>query len=399
MGRLADSLRHADWLDRDRARVYALFIGLASLGIVVAAYLQATGPTGSDFLAFWGAGHVTAAGRPWAAYDLAVQQQVQTATGSAGWFAFVNPPPFLFLATPFGMLPYPVAWLVWVVLGYALWAWLATRAFPRLWPLVLAYPGALIAATHAQTGFITGALLILATMPRSQRPAIAGGTAAALIIKPHLALLIPFWLAAGRHWRVFMTAAVGVLALLLASWLIFGTQTFRGYADSWHASAAIMRSADADFLLRMSSFYAPARLYFGERMADGVALAALLTGLFAAILAWRRFRGDPRASAAAMLAATGIASPYLFNYDLPFLIIPTLWLVDQGLRKGFRSYEKLVLIVLYLAPYGARAMALALGINPMAFASAALLCYVWTRGSEPEAGGERFRSQTGRMIR
>ena len=37
---------------------------------------QAIGPVGSDFLAFWGAGQVTAAGHPAQAYDLAVQQQV-----------------------------------------------------------------------------------------------------------------------------------------------------------------------------------------------------------------------------------------------------------------------------------------------------------------------------------
>ena len=77
---LRQSLRHADWLDGSRVRGYAVLLGLASLALLVNSHLKAMTPTGSDFLAFWGAGHVAAAGDPAAAYDLAVQERVQTAT-------------------------------------------------------------------------------------------------------------------------------------------------------------------------------------------------------------------------------------------------------------------------------------------------------------------------------
>ena len=68
-----DWLRKAEWLTRDRVRGYSWLVALAGLVLVGHAYLQAMGPVGTDFLAFWGAGHVTAAGDPAAAYDLAVQ--------------------------------------------------------------------------------------------------------------------------------------------------------------------------------------------------------------------------------------------------------------------------------------------------------------------------------------
>ena len=116
-----DWLRKAEWLTRDRVRGYAWLVALAGLALVGHAYFQAMGPVGTDFLAFWGAGHVTAAGDPAAAYDLAVQEQVQIATGSDGWFAFVNPPPFLFAAVPFGALPFPIAWIAWVAATWGLW--------------------------------------------------------------------------------------------------------------------------------------------------------------------------------------------------------------------------------------------------------------------------------------
>ena len=51
------------------------------------------------------------------------------------------------------------------------------------------------------------------------------------------------------------------------------------------------------------------------------------------------------ATGALMLAASALASPYLFNYDLPFLIFPILWLCDRGLAEGFRRFEKPALVV------------------------------------------------------
>ncbi len=115
-----DWLRRADWLTRERVRGYALLLAFASLALLANSYLKAMGPAGTDFLAFWGAGQLTAEGAPAAAYDLAAQERVQTGTGSEGWFAFVNPPPFLFIAAPFGMLPFAPAWLAWVAVTWGL---------------------------------------------------------------------------------------------------------------------------------------------------------------------------------------------------------------------------------------------------------------------------------------
>ena len=387
-----DWLRRADWLTHERVRGYAALLSLASLALLINSYVKAMGPDGSDFLAFWGAGRVTAGGDPSAAYDLAVQQRVQTATGSEGWFAFVNPPPFLFAATPFGALPFPLAWIAWVAASWGLWAWASIRAFPRLWILVLAYPGALIAAGHGQTGLLTGALLVFAAHELDRRRVLAGAAIGALVIKPHLALLAPFWLAAGQRWRTFVAAGLSVAVLLALAWAAFGSDTYAAYTTSWRASGLLMEGINPDFLLRMTSWFSQVRIYAG----DGAALVAggvsALLALAAALMAWRRFPGDPRAGAAAVLAATALASPYLFSYDLPFLIFPTLWLVEQGLARGFRRYEKLGLIALYLAPYATRALAFPLGINLMPLAALVLLALVWGRAA---ATGGTARSSGG----
>ena len=373
-----DILREARWLDGRRVRGYALLIGLASLALLAVAWAQAQGPQGSDFLAFWGGGRAVLFGFPEFAYDLAWQERTQTSAGFDGWYAFVNPPPFLFLAAPFAALPYPAAWIAWVVLTYAAWAWVSVRALPRLWPLVLVFPGALIAAGHAQNGFVTGALLVGGVALLDRRPLMAGALLGALIVKPHLALLVPFWLAAGGRWRAFAAAAASSAGLLLLSWLAFGTNTMIGYVNSWQASAAIMRAADADFLLRMATPYAQVRLFAGETAALVVSGVIALAMLALVVLSGRRFGGDAMAGGAFMLAATALASPYLFNYDLPFLVLPILWLVREGLRDGFRQWEKLLLVALWFAPYATRAAALPLGLNLMPLASALLVWLVWS---------------------
>ena len=373
-----DFLRKADWLTRERVRGYAIVFALASLAMMANSYLKAMGPEGTDFLAFWGAGHVTAADDPAAAYDLAAQERVQTATGSDGWFAFVNPPPFLFAVAPFGSLPFPVAWIAWVVVTWGLWAWASIRAFPRLWPLVIAYPGALIAAGHAQTGLLTGALLVFAAHELARRPALSGAAIGALVVKPHLAVLAPFWLVAGGKWRAFFAAGGAALGLLALAYLVFGAETFAAYMTSWQASGLLMEGVNQDFLLRMTTFFSQLRIFAGDTAAIVAGAISALLAIGVALLAWRRFSGDARATAAVVLAATALASPYLFNYDLPFLIFPTLWLVERGLTEGFRPYEKLGLVLLWLAPYATRAAAFPLGINLMPLAALVLLALVWT---------------------
>ena len=383
---LVSHLRDAKWLDGQRVRGYAVLLGIASLALLANSYIKAMTPTGSDFLAFWGAGHVTVAGDPAAAYDLAVQEAVQTgpATGieAKGFFAFVNPPPFLFATAPFGALPFPLAWIAWVVFGYALWAWAAIRAFPRLWPIVLVFPGALVAAGHAQAGLLTGALLVGAVATLDRRPVLSGALIGALIVKPHLALLLPFWLAAGGRWKVFCAAGASVIALLLASWAVFGTETMLAYPTSWAASAQIMATGDDAFHLRMATIYGQLRLFLPATPALAINVAVALGMLVLVLRSWKAFGQDGMATGALVLAATALASPYLFNYDLPFLVLPVLWLVQQGLARGFFPWEKLLLVALFLAPYATRAAALPLHLNLMPPAAALLVWLVWRRGSE-----------------
>ncbi|WP_394729967.1 glycosyltransferase family 87 protein [Altererythrobacter sp. GH1-8] len=379
---LVSLLRDAAWLDKERVRAYAVIYFLGSLGMIANTYVKAMGGVGSDFLAFWGAAKITLSEGAAATYDIALQKAVQASTGFDEVFAFVNPPPFLFAVTPFGALPYPAAWIAWVVTTFALWFAVSWKVAPRFWPLILAYPGAMIAASHAQNGLLTGALLVGGVALAGKRPLLGGAMIGALVIKPHLAVLLPFWLAAGGKWKAFIAAGISAVGLLALSWWVFGTETMLAYTTSWEKSALLMAQDDDDFFLRMATLYSQLRIWAGHEIALGINVVVATAMIALVWLSWKRFGGDMAASGALALAATPLASPYLFNYDLAFLILPTLWLVAEARdRKGsFRPWDKAILLMLWLAPFVTRAAALPLHLNLMPLASAAMVWLIWQRG-------------------
>ncbi len=382
---LIAAARLGDWPGAGRVRIYGAMILLAYVPMMANVYAQATGTAGSDFLAFWGAGQLIVQGAAAHVYDLAAEHTAQAASGTGQLVAYVSPPPFLFITAPLGLLSYPAAWLTFVLIGWAAWFAIARHAAPRGMAIaVLAFPGAYLAASHAQTGFVTAALLIGGVLLLDRRPWLAGALFGALVIKPHLALMVPLWLLAGKplgsgRWRALAGGTLSAAALCLASFAAFGWQTWAAWPAAFAVSRDLMAQAsDAEFWLRMCTPYAALRVFAGPA---GAMIGQASLTLFCAsltMLAWRRTR-SAEAAGAIMLAATALGSPYLFSYDLPFLIQPLMWLADQARAKGWRAWEKPALIALWIAPLATRALALPLGVNLMPLAAAGLLVLVWGR--------------------
>ena len=375
---LKAALRDGAWLDARRVRAYVIMLLIAYAAMLVPPFLDATRGPGSDFLAFWGAAKLTVAGTPQLAYDLAAETAVQAATGIGNMVAYVNPPPFLLAIAPLGLLPYAAAWVVWSLAGWAIWLLVARRILPQATLAIAAFPGAYLAASHAQNGFLTGALLMGGVLALRRSQALSGALFGALIIKPHLALLVPLWLLAGRKWTALAAGVASAIGLSLLSLAVFGTETWRAWPDSFSVSAAIMRTSDPIFWQRMGTIYSAVRLHGGADAALIAQAAVTIPCAGLVVLAWRRTR-DPEATGALMLAATALGSPYLFAYDLAFMALPVFWLVREGLAHGFRPWERMGIVALYFAPLAARAAALPLGLNLTPIAAAALVALVWTR--------------------
>lgn len=384
------------WLGMNRIGPYGLLLALASAASLPWAYGQATGPGGSDFLAFWSAGRLVEQGRAAQVYDLPATYAVQATlapisrdhTAHKEAFAFVNPPPFLLAVAPLGWLSYRQAVIAWVVVGYGLWFAAARRWASEFAGPVLGFPGALIAAWHAQTGLLLGAAQVAMANLLRERPLLAGVAIGVLVAKPHLGLLIPVALVAGRQWRALIGAALTVPALIALAWMVFGTRTLLNYSHSWPVSQGLMDSGGADFFLRQTTVYAAVRVAWSAH-AGAVAQALVSAGV--AALVWRAWRGAAplEGKLALLLAAVPLASPYMFSYDLAFLVAPICWLARQVRLNPLGPWDRTMVLGFYLSPLVTRALALPLHVNVMPWILMGLVWAIWRRLQPGARASER----------
>ena len=170
-------------------------------------------PFGEDFINFWSAARLAVTQRWASIYDIAAFHdfQVGVVGHAIDLYPYSYPPAALLVSAPLGLLPYPLAWAAWQLLGWLGFATALRRMSPRHWLLAsLAWPAVLINALGGQIGCWIAAIIGWGLLLLPKRPLIAGLLLSLLIIKPQLAWLIPLALLAGREWR----ALIGLVILV-----------------------------------------------------------------------------------------------------------------------------------------------------------------------------------------
>jgi arabinofuranan 3-O-arabinosyltransferase len=160
-----------------------------------------------------------------------------------------------------------------------------------------------------------------------------------LSYKPQYGLLFPLVLIAASQWTVFFTAALVAVAMALASWLAFGTESWQAFFH-WMPmfSQAFLTEGKATWWKLQSIFSLVRYLGGPEQLAwafQWVLTASVATVL---VLMWRS-RVPYALKAASLAVGTLLTTPYLFMYDMMVLAIPVAFLVRIGLESGFRPYE------------------------------------------------------------
>ncbi|MFZ1991433.1 MAG: glycosyltransferase family 87 protein, partial [Alphaproteobacteria bacterium] len=243
----------------------------------------------------------------------------------------------------------------------------------------LAYPAAFYNAAHGQNAFLTTALFGGGVLALNRRPILAGVLFGSLAIKPHLGLLVPIALLAGRRWTTFLAATATVIALVLLSLAIFGAETWHGFFAIARNARGVLESGSVGYAKLVSLFAAlrlagaPVGVAYGAQALIALAAAAALAFLIGK---------NPRAESGGitLIAATPLASPFLLDYDLTLLALPIAWLVRQGARHGFLPWEKLILLAAFVLVLIARYLATVTGIAIAPLVIAALFAAVMRRG-------------------
>ncbi len=365
--RLLSFVRDADWLDGQRARIYSLILlSVSAIGFIAWAAMaphlidRAGKPLGPDFMSFYAASKLALSGHGAGAWSPVTHQAAEDSIfgKTLGYWAFFYPPAYLLLCWPLALLPYGAALLAWVSVTTTAFAAVLRRWAPSV-PLVvlLAFPPLWLNLGNGQNAALFAAIMAGGCLLLPRRPLLAGLIFGLLVMKPQLAIALPVLLAASGRWKALATTGFSALALSVLAWLAVGTD---GYLAFWHNGGLATATLDRGLvpLEKMQSVFSALRLL---DIPSPIALAVQVI-VAAAVLgsaAWLTVRHKPDAATlcALMVTATLPLSPFLLDYDLMLLAVPLGWLAMAGLRDGFRPWEKAGLLMLFVWPLFARAVA------------------------------------------
>jgi glycosyl transferase family 87 len=307
----------------------------------------------TDFVNVWAAGRMVLEGHPALAYDWDLQKQVELALlkqDFIGYFAWHYPPVFLFVAAFLAQFPYTIAFIGWIsvsILPYlAVMRAIVGRGFGIV--LAIAFPVVFNNAVVGQNGFLTASLIGGTLYLLPTRPVLSGICLGLLTYKPQYGVLFPLVLIAASEWKVFFSAGATAIALTLASWLAFGTESWQSFFE-WMPmfSQAFLSEGKAPWW-KLQSVLALVR-YFGgsEQLAWTCQSIVSGTVAFALIKMWHSHHVRYSLKAASLAIGTLLITPYLFVYDMVVLAIPVAYLVRLGLAGGFLVGELPALVFVF----------------------------------------------------
>jgi len=301
-------------------------------------------PIANDFVNVVAAGQLVRDGAAASAYDWPLHKQAEVrAIGHdfEDYYGWHYPPTFLFVAAALSTLPYLTAALTWLVATLAAYVAAICGILGRRTGLCVAlgFPAALWNVTAGQNGFLTAALIggTLGLMER--RPALAGICLGLLTYKPQFGLLFPLVLIADRRWLTMSVAAAVAIGFAALSWLAFGSASWQAFIH-WMpiTSRVVLGEGHADFG-RLQSLFGLVRAHGGgEPLAWAMQVAGSLAVAVWTVWLWRS-HAPFDLKAAALVAGTLVATPYVYMYDLVALAVAVAFLIRFALERGFLTSE------------------------------------------------------------
>jgi len=235
---------------------------------------------------------------------------------------FVRPPVYAIVMAPLALMPFPVAFWVWmsaqsaVLLGC--WAWAGRRFGPEaaVWgALFFAGP---LGIMHGQDCALFLALLCGAfALGERKRMFLCGLVLGLGLLKFHLFLLWPLVLLVQRRWRMLAGLAVCGLGQGLLSLVIIGWSGLGEYAA---------------FILHLDRYYSPIKNIDLNAILLNAGISSqpfliVLTALVVGLVLWCSRRTGPLWITFTLATAGSLLiGPHVYTYDGTMLLLP-IWCV------------------------------------------------------------------------
>jgi arabinofuranan 3-O-arabinosyltransferase len=332
-------------------RLVGLTLGLGYLVFLSGTALQGNflidrdgRPIANDFVNVVAAGQLARDGDAAAAYDWPTHKQAEVkAIGHdfENYYGWHYPPTFLFVAVVLSVLPYLTAMLVSLGASFAAYAAALGSILGRRTGFFVAagFPAALWNITAGQNGFLTAALIGGTLGLLERQPVLAGVCLGLLTYKPQFGLLFPLALIADRRWLTVAVAAAVAIVLAVLSWLTFGSASWDAFIHWMPITSRIVLDEGGADWSRLQSLFGLVRAHGGsESLAWAVQGCGSVTVALGVIWLWRS-RVPFDLKAAALAAATLIATPYLYMYDVVMLAVAVAFLLRFALQRGFAASE------------------------------------------------------------
>src|SRR4051794_38488010 len=274
-------------------------------------------PIGDDFVNYFSGAYLALHQRVaeiyhWSAYH-AFQEQLVGA-GVSPNYNYSYPPLTLLLTLPFAILPYLPSLGVWLIGGWYAFYRALRLAAPNALLLGLAAPAVFVNTYCGQNGVWTSAFLGGGLCLLERRPVVAGVLFGLQAYKPHLALMVPVALLAGRQWRAMLAAGATVAVLAVASLALAGIDGWRAFLDITPLLRKVtLEDADAVWHRNVSVFMMISRLGAGLTVAYAAQMIAALVAAALAAYAWAKDAPGPVRNTILMIGVL-FATPYLQDY-------------------------------------------------------------------------------------
>jgi hypothetical protein len=228
------------------------------------------------------------------------------------------------------------------------------------------------------TAIMGGGLLLLARQP------VTAGLLFSLLLsyKPHLGLLIPLALMAGRQWRALAGMAGAGILLVMASAFVFGPDI---WLDWWRnlAFAAFQLQHGFELWPKMPTL-AGAILLLGGGLTRALAAQGAVAVVVALVVmhVWRR-DATPACKGSVLVLASLLASPHALSYDLVLLALPMAWVGREAVGRGLRPGQWYFLFFMWFSPLLTSFLATRLGLQtaPLLLGAFLVAAMHWLAGA------------------
>ena len=303
-----------------------------------------------DFCWIWVSGKFAASSDPSRIYDHSLYAAAQNTFYRPGECLFMHqyiyPPTFLFFAYPLGLMPYLLAFTVWVLATLLLYLATVWMVIPRAAAVLAAItPAAAVKNIQlGHTGFLVAALIGLSLVFAERRRWLSGILLGLLTCKPQYGVLFPFALLASRNWPALASATATAGVLGLAAAFAFGFHGWPAFIETLVDRNAGL-SPDEQVELSLQSVYSLlCWVGAGTTIAWTVQAAAAVLVTLVVVILWAKPISF-RLKAACLCAGSVIVTPYVLAYDLCILSIAASFLVSDNLSCRFLAGERAVILV------------------------------------------------------